>query len=59
MISKEIEVSVTKKSLKKLRLNCREYEWKDSGVSKGIIDPLLSTSYSKASNHLQGLAFQT
>ena len=59
MIAKAIEVSITKTSLKKLRIRQREYKWSDT---RGIIrndGPTMIYLLLKAQTKLQGLVFPT
>ena len=47
IIGKEIEGSITKTSIKKLKLRSGVYECRDAWVLKLIMDPVLFTSYLK------------
>ena len=60
MISKAIEGSITKTSIKKLRIHCGEYVWIDTGVIIVNHGPaMLYLFFFKASTQLQVLIFQT
>ena len=59
MITKSIEGSITKASLKKLRLRRREYEWADAwGIIMNDGSTMICLIF-KASTQMQGLIFQT